>query len=567
MIRAITIWMVLAWSWIAPGQTVDPNTLPTTNPQPWITPTPISAKTKANSILDFGAVGNDIHDDTSAFTAARDACPPGQYVDVPAASVAWKITSTIAVHASVTFHSDNPTNSRIHAATGTGQAFLFGNDTTRQANVPVSSGYTRGSQQLTLSSVVGVSVGNIFRFLQTDDPAEWFGGGEGPVPHQCQMSIITNITGNVVKFTEPIFYAGYNATFSPYMDVFTAQNTNSGLDGIFIDYEGTAENPVLAYVTEGFYMTNCIITNAPHAEVAVLDSHNFNIQGNYMAFHQAYDSNARYGVQIGEYSTVGLVENNVLQGHNAGVIIQGGANGIIVSYNYTDLGFTIGSPAANVQAGGYGCHGDLANFNLFEGNIAPYYACDYFWGANRTSTQLRNWWKRVNFYNVSGSISSPVNTAIFIDSTNYFHNSVGNILGLPNQFGYGSGANPTYCVGYGRLTGSGDVPPGPVNDQLAVNRAFMHGDFDYASATINWSNGVTHTLPSSYYLASKPSWWCPNMAWPPLGPDVNISSTITNAPVTPSQARAQGVSPCSSTVQTIARVTNLNVKNAFINPH
>ena len=48
---------------------------------------------------------------------------------------------------------------------------------------------------------------------------------------------------------------------------------------------------------------------------------------------------------------------------------------------------------------------------------------------------------------------------------------------------------------------------------------FIHGDYSNISGGIQWANGITHTLPASFYLTAQPSWWGSG-SYPAIGPDV-----------------------------------------------
>lgn len=526
--------------------------LPTTNTPAWQPGIPggIPVYTFSVDIHSYGFIGDGIHDDYPAFTNALAHCADGGYVDVNAtvAVISNKVQFTYPMNRSFKLH-----NTLIKAYTGNAPAFSWGEDTTRQGNVSVSSGYTRSSQQLTLSSVVGISVSNLVRFIQQNDPAEWFGGGEFGAPVQGQMGLITNISGNVITLDTPIYYSNYNASFFPYVDAFTHPVNYCGLDGGIINYQGTYPNALYAYVGWNNWITNVICTNSVNSVLSGLDQLRFTAQQCTLSYHQAYDSNARYCAQFSEYCTACLIENSILQGGNAGVIFQEGACGNVAGYNYTDQGWLTGF---NGAAGGYSDHGDLGNFNLFEGNITAYTSHDNTWGANRTSLTFRDWLRRV-CTTITGS-QSTVGPALFIDSTNYYHSAMGCILGLPSQAGFSDSANPTFCVGYDR--NGGHNPPGAVNDPNAVNRCWLNQNFDWATQTTFQSNSVP--LPNSYYLPSKPTWWGTLTNWPMAGPDVNITSTITNYPIQPAQARWLGV----NIAQRIARITNLHVGRSYTGP-
>lgn len=77
-----------------------------------------------------------------------------------------------------------------------------------------------------------------------------------------------------------------------------------------------------------------------------------------------------------------------------------------------------------------------------------------------------------------------------------------------------SGTTYSYSFGYtgtGDAGGDGALPP--------WTTLFLHGDYSYASGVITWSGSITHTLPASFYLPSKPSWFG-SAVYPPIGPDV-----------------------------------------------
>jgi hypothetical protein len=53
----------------------------------------------------------------------------------------------------------------------------------------------------------------------------------------------------------------------------------------------------------------------------------------------------------------------------------------------------------------------------------------------------------------------------------------------------------------------------------ASGTIFEHGNFDIASGSSIWANGITHSLPPSFYQSSEPAWFG-SIPWPAIGPDV-----------------------------------------------
>ena len=68
-------------------------------------------------------------------------------------------------------------------------------------------------------------------------------------------------------------------------------------------------------------------------------------------------------------------------------------------------------------------------------------------------------------------------------------------------------------------------------------RSFRHGNFDYVNNSRLWDPNIRpdHTIPNSLYLSARPSWWG-QLAWPPIGPDLNPMVGLI-----PAQARYQGI--------------------------
>lgn len=237
-------------------------------------------------------------------------------------------------------------------------------------------------------------------------------------------------------------------------------------------------------------------------------------------------------------SSDNLIEDNILDGNSSGILIQAGSSGNVVAYNYVHRGFDTTSPTTDLKFGLI-CHGDFANYNLFEGNVITRIGSDNYWGCNRANTFLRNWSRRQGLNETNGEVTFQM-IAVRVDATNYYNNFVGNILCSPRDAGdTNSASHLVWEIGEDYDNTTGGTSPG--NDPATLSTMLRHGNFDYAYGVTNWDAGYSaHGIPSSYYLASKPSWFSA-LAWPPIGPDVNVTSSITNISAIPAQARFNGV--------------------------
>lgn len=257
-------------------------------------------------------------------------------------------------------------------------------------------------------------------------------------------------------------------------------------------------------------------------------------------------------------TSASLVENNIIERGHASIILNWGAAGNVIAYNYTEGEFDSGSP--NFVMGGISAHGAHPQFNLFEGNVIDRFEPDEIWGSSGTGTVFRNWARgttlacnpmtgrgTVNCSGANGWWTFQGSRAMSIDHLSTSYNFVGNAAGSAQQnalLAYGTqqtthvallqyassrsydSVNYNFAFGYGEAsdTGSGTGCDGstnpPCHSTNAYATAFLHGNYTNADGAINWAPGVTHTLPPSFYLSSTPAWWPSSLGFPAIGPDV-----------------------------------------------
>jgi hypothetical protein len=60
-----------------------------------------------------------------------------------------------------------------------------------------------------------------------------------------------------------------------------------------------------------------------------------------------------------------------------------------------------------------------------------------------------------------------------------------------------------------------------VDDPNVAATLLRHGNYDYVTNSVVWDPGIAnHDIPVSLYLYERPDWWCQEIPWPPIGPDV-----------------------------------------------
>jgi hypothetical protein len=244
-----------------------------------------------------------------------------------------------------------------------------------------------------------------------------------------------------------------------------------------------------------------------------------------------------------------LVENNILERLHSSIMLNWGAAGNVIAYNYSEGVFD--SSATNVLTMDMAVHGAHPQFNLWEGNVVPNIYPDYFWGSSSHNTAFRNWTTGTSKIATPYTGRGPVDWAnahwatqnirgIQLAYTHTSFNIVGNVTSSANI-----GNTPVYSAGPAPCSGcvvapssrnyngtyypfsfgfsnspdaSGPVTPMPVG--TSFNTSFLHGNYDPSSGIVWDLHGTgSHTLPASFYRNTKPSWWG-NLPWPAIGPDV-----------------------------------------------
>lgn len=204
---------------------------------------------------------------------------------------------------------------------------------------------------------------------------------------------------------------------------------------------------------------------------------NVDIEGCFMEDAFAYGSGGKgYGVVL--HSTTGecLITKNRFNHLRHSMLLQSGANGNVLAYNYSRNPFWTDVLAPANSAGDLVLHGNYPYLNLFEGNDVAHMVIDDSHGPNGPfNTLFRN---RAHLYGIfmSGVIPSPGQNLIGNEVTN-----LNPIMGfyLPagsNRFEFGNNIR-----GQIKPAGTGPLPE------------------------------------TSLYLDSAPSYYAENGTWPPIG--------------------------------------------------
>jgi hypothetical protein len=298
-------------------------------------------------------------------------------------------------------------------------------------------------------------------------------------------------------------------------------------------------------------------SNPKHKHVWEYQASHITVRDSY--FYGSNPTSEGYGVDMGCSSSDNLIENNIFQ-HIATATIGEDTAGSVIGYNFAvDNYYNNGAPAWQQQDAYHHSAGD--NFMLWEGQIGSGLALDDIHGSSFMVTAFRNRWSGRDPSLSSGQAKTESTIGAQIFAYNRYANLVGNVLGTAGYHtNYQEAAKSTTDGGNGGLGDAsvftigysgdeGTIYSGVPNDPLTVSTLMRWGNYDtvtngarfVASENASAAPGFpglanpSQTLPASFYLKSKPSWWGV-MPWPAIGPDVtggDVANLVGHAYSTP----------------------------------
>lgn len=508
-------------------------------------------------------------DAAATIQAALNSCSANRYVLL--GSGTFLINSSVTVPANVTLRGLGA-DQTILDCHGSGDAcvILGSGSVSYTGPLNITAGNTVGSISLTLSGTAGVSVGGYLVISEINDTANYVTnlGGEGTCSWcdgwstngaraRGQIVEVTSISGNVVGIS-PGLYSDYPSANSPTAVPFTASAKYAGVESLQVNENNTGYTNNLAIHTCAYcWIKGVQATYTDGDFIDVRWSYRNEIRDNYCtnAYHHA-PGTTDSDIFIVYKTSASRIENNIIERGHTSIMINWGAAGNVIAYNYTMGEF---DSADNFVNGGIQFHGAHPQFNLIEGNVTTSVYADQVWGSSYRNTTFRNWSVgsslrctpltgrgTVSCTGSNGIQTYQASRAMQIAHWSTYYNLVGDIVGsaqqqvLVNTNGVALGQVNSvqypsnrdydttaygYSWGYGESndSGSGSGCGGgvsPCNGTQAFSTGFLHGEYTNVDNTINWLTGLIQVLPASFYLSAKPTWWPAGMPWPAIGPDV-----------------------------------------------
>jgi len=496
-------------------------------------------------------------DATSLIQNALNACATNGVVLLNPGT--FRINSNVSIPSNRVLRGSGPQQTILDLR-GSGSAINFGASQPSPGTAnSITAGATKNSTSITVSGS-GIASGQLLMISHPDlsymtpqgdsGLCDWCDAGWPGNMNSGQIVMVTSVAGSTVTFSPPLYITYTNPTAYR----FNVGATNAGLENLKL------------FGNPSTYTTNASMTGAYRCWVKNVEGDFSNgdhiqiwwslqneIRDNY--FHDGFNhgpGGTDNDLNLAHKTSATLVINNIFYRQHVSVMLEWGASGNVVAYNYSTGSYHQDWLVWMIND--FNFHGAHPMMNLFEGNIGDKFQPDSTWGSSSHTTIFRNHFTGSRQYipplNARGALQTGSATwedansfAYTIDFLAQFTNAVGNISGSAHLLGrspasftispVAGGSNPA-CWRIGYLSGN-DAASSLIN---ADSTMFKHGMYDCNTGAITWDAGhPDHTLPASFFLSLKPSWWG-TVPWPAIGPDVtggNISNVNGHANKIPAQ--------------------------------
>lgn len=363
------------------------------------------------NVLDYGAFGDGIHNDSPAIQEAiNDLNENAGILYFPSGS--YFLIEPIVAYSGLVIRGEgaDETNLKFFLTSDNQNAIIVSASQTSEFQGMIS-GYEMGSFQIEISNTNGLEAGDFLELRQENGdwdivPINWAEKVVG------QIVQIASINGNEITLVHPLRFE-YSGEFQPEIRKIEAiQNVkieNLKIERLDEPQDGGGKNMYFAYAV------NCQISGVESVKsqgshIYLTHSSNVYIFGNYLHDAFLYDGvdTRGYGITLNMHSGEVLVENNIFKNLRHSMVVKTGANGNVFSYNYSREPHR--SEPISDFCGDISLHGHYAYANLFEENICQNIIIDHYWGpSGPNNTFFRNRTELYGLIMTSNSISETHN--------------------------------------------------------------------------------------------------------------------------------------------------------------
>lgn len=434
---------------------------------------------KKVNVTEYGVVGDSVTDNHQAITDAIVSLdgesailffPPGWYM----------INSPLILPDSIILRGATADSTKLMFDFG-GQALTCIRISKGQSGdfTAITSGYEKDSYEITVNNPGDFQVGDYAEIREENgswdtEPVVWADYSVG------QIVKIVDIVGSTLFLRNPL-RIDYEENLNPEIRKIDPVY-NTGIECLKISRldepaEGAGYNILFDFAAQ-CWVIGVESDKSVGSHIYISHSTNIEVSGCYIHDAFTYDGAGTrgYGILVHNHSGECLITNNILKHLRHALIVKTGANGNVISYNYSIEPYR--SEPIHDFSGDISLHGHYAFCNLFEGNIVQNIIIDHYWGPSGPyNTFFRN---RAELYGIILTNSDTTQTNQ--------QNIVGNEI---------TDLNPFYGLYY--ITGTD------------------HFEYGNNVKGIITPAGTNDLPDSTYYLDSAPEFWNIQDEWPSLG--------------------------------------------------
>ncbi|MEE9431363.1 MAG: glycosyl hydrolase family 28-related protein [Melioribacteraceae bacterium] len=353
------------------------------------------------------------------------------------------------------------------------------------------NGYAKDTTILTVENGSAFTVGDFAEIQQDNDTNFMY---TKPLWNQPwaqkvvgQFMQVVAIDGNEITLKTPL-HITYQSEFNPQIRPQQLLR-NVNIEELYIELKTDSDVSTINYKNAAYGLVKNI--ESYHTKKAHVSSEStIGCEVRNSKFTRSFDYGGGghgYGVALGFHTTDWLVENNIFDSLRHALIFSTGANGNVISYNFSQ-NVLQGSGESNLNQGwnppDISNHGHYAYMNLIEGNSVQEVGISDYWGPTGPG----------NVYFRNRVLIEETQDGIWYNDVTVKQNVIGNSAIIIKDVG-GKASNN---LEHGNL----------INGQLF------------------WDNSITdHNLPNSYYLQSKPAFF-ESTDWPLYGPTEGFSRKL-----------------------------------------
>jgi hypothetical protein len=407
---------------------------------------------------------------------------------------------------------------------------------------------------------------------------------------QVQVVTVTAISGNQVTITPGLAYPDWRSSQSPgaYWNNGSPLH-NAGIENVTVDFTASGQGIYVMNAANVWVSGNRVIVSGVSTSETY---HLFAFQSAHVTFRSNY-LYGRPGASCGSFPLANyvysdqevsdaLIENNIGDTNVDFLIPNDPAGRNVFAYNFVTNG-VIGVAGSQMHSGNH-------MMSLWEGNNIASFMGDVTHGSHHFITLFRN-----HFDGTAHNNSCTTGFAMGILTNNRFFNAIGNIAGSASYSDYESTLNTNNANSIFNIGWNGNNSGTPVTTDTNVKRTLMRwGNWDQFTSTnrtgtndqtgtrfvsaevpsgiTNFPNPVpaSQTLPASFYLSSKPSWFG-SVPFPAIGPDV-ASGSAPNTLIAPTGGHAnriparvcfEGLSDDPAYLASIPRIKSFNASTCY----